>query len=102
MSVPSDPQKHSDSAEAAAGALAVTDAEEESTRFLQRVLLDYLAVSAERDPALLHCRHFYLAQWYKEAAQEILRQKQDPQPASGSKRRQEAAEEARLRIQRGE
>ncbi|XP_037089457.1 nipped-B-like protein [Pollicipes pollicipes] len=58
--------------------LAETDAEEERTRFLQRVMLDYLAVSAERDPALLHCRHFYLAQWYKEAPQEILRQKQGP------------------------
>ena len=57
----------------------MSDPEEDRTRFLQRVLLDYLAVSAERDPALLHCRHFYLAQWYKEAPQEILRHKQGPQ-----------------------
>ncbi|KAF0287117.1 Nipped-B-like protein [Amphibalanus amphitrite] len=79
-------KKHGDS-ESPGGSLAVTDAEEERTRFLQRVLLDYLAVSAERDPALLHCRHFYLAQWYKEAPQEILRQKQGPQPTASPTKR---------------
>ena len=32
------------------------------------MLLDYLAVNSQSDPALLHARHFYVAQWYMEAA----------------------------------
>ncbi|XP_063234204.1 nipped-B-like protein isoform X2 [Bacillus rossius redtenbacheri] len=42
------------------------DPEEERTQFLQRVLLDYLAVSGQNDAALTYARHFYLAQWYKD------------------------------------
>lgn len=40
------------------------DPEEERTQFLQRVLLDYLAVNGQSDPAWTYARHFYLAQWY--------------------------------------
>ena len=54
------------------------DEEEERVRFLQRVLLDWLAVNAENDAALLHGRHFYIGQWYRDAFSEILRQKRGP------------------------
>ena len=40
---------------------------------LQSLLLDYLAVSSPSDPALLHARHFYVAQWYMEASSDITR-----------------------------
>lgn len=46
----------------------VLDEEEERTQFLQRVLLDYLAVNGHNDQALIYARHFYLAQWYRDAA----------------------------------
>lgn len=48
--------------------------------FLQRVLLDWLAVNSESEVALLHARHFYIGQWYREAFTEIMRQKQGPLP----------------------
>ena len=54
------------------------DDEEERCKFIQRVLLDWLAVNAESDPALLHARHFYIGQWYRDAYSEILRQKCGP------------------------
>ncbi|XP_071519960.1 nipped-B-like protein [Panulirus ornatus] len=54
--------------------------EEERTMFLQRVLLDWLAVNSESEVALLHARHFYIGQWYREAFTEIMRQKQGPLP----------------------
>lgn len=41
----------------------VADEEERRCQFLQRVLLDWLAVNAESDAALLHARHFYIGQW---------------------------------------
>lgn len=40
--------------------------DEERTQFLQRVLLDYLAIRSLSEPALRHARHFYLAQWYQD------------------------------------
>ncbi|XP_075218552.1 nipped-B cohesin loading factor [Lycorma delicatula] len=40
--------------------------DEERIQFLQRVLLDYLAVQGQVEPALTHARHFYLAQWYQD------------------------------------
>ncbi|VVC44793.1 Hypothetical protein CINCED_3A008325 [Cinara cedri] len=40
--------------------------DEERTEFLQRVLLDYLAIKSLTEPALRHARHFYLAQWYQD------------------------------------
>lgn len=41
---------------------------EERVVFLQKVLLDYLAVNGTKDSALGYARHFYLAQWYKDCA----------------------------------
>ncbi|XP_068082252.1 nipped-B-like protein isoform X2 [Anabrus simplex] len=49
------------------------DPEEERTQFLQRVLLDYLAVNGQSDQALTYARHFYLAQWYRDATAEKSR-----------------------------
>lgn len=40
--------------------------DEERIQFLQRVLLDYLAIRSLSEPALSHARHFYLAQWYQD------------------------------------
>lgn len=38
------------------------------SRFLQRVLLDYLAVNGgETDHATMNARHFYICQWYRDA-----------------------------------
>ncbi|GLH15037.1 hypothetical protein R5R35_008246 [Gryllus longicercus] len=55
------------------------DPEEERTQFLQRVLLDYLAVNGQSDQALTYARHFYLAQWYRDATAEKSR------PSTGAK-----------------
>ena len=55
------------------------DYEEERTQFLQRVLLDYLAVNGQNDQALTYARHFYLAQWYWDSDAEKRR------PSSGGK-----------------
>lgn len=40
--------------------------DEERTIFLQKVLLDYLAVNGTKESALGYARHFYLAQWYRD------------------------------------
>lgn len=43
------------------------DPEEERTEFLQRILLDFLAVNAQEDAQVYeYARHFYLTQWYKD------------------------------------
>ncbi|XP_076681942.1 nipped-B cohesin loading factor isoform X1 [Andrena cerasifolii] len=47
--------------------------DEERTVFLQKVLLDYLAVNGTKDSALAYARHFYLAQWYRDCAVEKSR-----------------------------
>lgn len=44
--------------------------DEERTTFLQRVLLDYLAVKSHNDDSLAHARHFYICQWYQDALNE--------------------------------
>ncbi|CAH1960755.1 unnamed protein product [Acanthoscelides obtectus] len=44
--------------------------EEERTQFLQRVLLDFLSLNSQNDEAFRHARHFYIAQWYKDAVTE--------------------------------
>jgi len=49
------------------------DPEEERTQFLQRVLLDYLAVNGQSDQSLSFVRHFYIAQWYRDAASDTSR-----------------------------
>ncbi|KYN03047.1 Nipped-B-like protein [Cyphomyrmex costatus] len=53
--------------------------DEERTVFLQKVLLDYLAVNGTKDPALGYARHFYLAQWYRDCAMEKSRVELDEQ-----------------------
>jgi len=49
------------------------ESEEAKTEFLQRILLDYLAVHGQDDPALLHARHFYIAAWWKSAESDITK-----------------------------
>lgn len=45
----------------------VIDPEEERIEFLQRILLDFLAVNAHEDNLVYdYARHFYLTQWYKD------------------------------------
>nr|XP_041632486.1 nipped-B protein isoform X2 [Drosophila kikkawai]XP_041632487.1 nipped-B protein isoform X2 [Drosophila kikkawai]XP_041632488.1 nipped-B protein isoform X2 [Drosophila kikkawai] len=42
-------------------------AEDQRTEFLQKILLDFLAVNAEEDNLIWdYARHFYLAQWYRD------------------------------------
>ena len=55
--------------------------EEERTQFLQRVLLDYLAVTGQGDQGYLYARHFYIVQWFRDAANEVSR------PAKDAKRK---------------
>merc|ERR1712142_630070 len=62
------------------------DPEEQRTRFLRRVLLDYLTVSGgEEDPSTLSSRHFYISQWYRDANAEIKRQKGVDKPTKREK-----------------
>jgi len=54
---------------------------EDRVQVLQSLLLDYLAVNSQCDPALLHARHFYVSQWYMEAASDVSKKtpsKNDP------------------------
>ncbi|XP_034948394.1 nipped-B-like protein A [Chelonus insularis] len=44
--------------------------DDDRTKFLQKVLLDHLAVNGTNDPSLIYARHFYLAQWYRDCAAE--------------------------------
>lgn len=45
----------------------VMNPDEERTEFLQRILLDFLAVNAHEDSQVYdYARHFYLTQWYAE------------------------------------
>lgn len=48
----------------------IVDPEEERTEFLQKILLDFLAVNAQEDNLIWdYARHFYLTQWYKDVIQ---------------------------------
>lgn len=41
--------------------------EEQRTEFLQKILLDFLAVNAQEENLIWdYARHFYLAQWYRD------------------------------------
>lgn len=53
--------------------------------FLQRLLLDYLTVHGQSDPALMHARHFYIASWWKSSYSDIERALKGPKPAKASK-----------------
>ncbi|XP_039299042.1 nipped-B-like protein [Nilaparvata lugens] len=48
------------------GEVTAVESDDERIQFLQRVLLDYLAVKGQDEPACIHARHFYLAQWYQD------------------------------------
>ncbi|KAL1493055.1 hypothetical protein ABEB36_011194 [Hypothenemus hampei] len=43
---------------------------DERTQFLQRILLDFLAVNSQNDESYKHARHFYIAWWYKDLVNE--------------------------------
>lgn len=46
------------------------DPEEERVEFLQKILLDFLAVNAQEENLIWdYARHFYLAQWYRDIMQ---------------------------------
>lgn len=66
-------QKDSDYDQIKDKEIAGLNEDEERTVFLQKVLLDYLAVNGTKDSALGYARHFYLAQWYRDCALEKSR-----------------------------
>ncbi|ENN74150.1 hypothetical protein YQE_09123, partial [Dendroctonus ponderosae] len=43
---------------------------DERSQFLQRILLDFLAVNSQNDESLKYARHFYIAWWYKDLVNE--------------------------------
>ncbi|GAB0086695.1 Nipped-B protein [Sergentomyia squamirostris] len=49
-----------------ADSIAQLDPDEERIEFLQKILLDFLAVNAHDDNIWDHARHFYLTQWYRD------------------------------------
>ncbi|CAG0895763.1 unnamed protein product, partial [Darwinula stevensoni] len=53
----------------------VKDEEEERMLYLVRLLLEYLSINSDNDSQLLHARHFYIVQWYRDAVSEITRMK---------------------------
>ncbi|KZC07974.1 PREDICTED: nipped-B-like protein [Dufourea novaeangliae] len=63
-------QKDSDYDQVNDKEIAGLSEDEERTVFLQKVLLDYLAVNGTKDSPLGYARHFYLAQWYRDCAVE--------------------------------
>jgi len=66
-------QKDSDYDQIKDKEIAGLNEDEERTVFLQKVLLDYLAVNGTKDSALGYARHFYLAQWYRDCTLEKSR-----------------------------
>lgn len=66
-------QKDSDYDQIKDKEIAGLSEDEERMVFLQKVLLDYLAVNGTKDSALGYARHFYLAQWYRDCALEKSR-----------------------------
>ncbi|XP_043483763.1 nipped-B-like protein [Leptopilina heterotoma] len=59
--------------------------DEERTVFLQKVLLDYLAVNGTKDASLGYARHFYLVQWYRDCADEKSRVSHQPKHSPSKK-----------------
>ncbi|XP_045490896.1 nipped-B-like protein B isoform X1 [Colias croceus] len=62
------------------------DEDEQRTEFLQRVLLDYLAINGQKDQAWNCARHFYITQWYRDM---VVQPKASPtkKPKHKSKKR---------------
>ncbi|XP_062142733.1 nipped-B protein isoform X1 [Drosophila sulfurigaster albostrigata] len=82
------------------GDLTITDSkielhpEEQRTEFLQKILLDFLAVNAQEENLIWdYARHFYLAQWYRDVIYQRRRIKEGEKgfasnkPKSRSKQR---------------
>ena len=61
--------------------------DEERSQFLQRVLLDYLAVKSHNDESLSFARHFYICQWYQDALNEANASVSKGSKASKSKKK---------------
>lgn len=65
------------------------DGDDERTQFLQRVLLDYLAVKSLNDESQAFARHFYICQWFQDALNEanVLPTKNTKKQKKKSKKR---------------
>uniref|UniRef100_A0A182MB19 Nipped-B protein n=1 Tax=Anopheles culicifacies TaxID=139723 RepID=A0A182MB19_9DIPT len=73
------------------------DEEEERTEFLQKILLDFLAVNAhEGNVVWNHARHFYITQWYRDLMQ---RKKKIAEGEKGYASRKKAAAKKRKKYQ---
>jgi len=78
------------------------DPEEERNVFLQRVLLDFLAVNGgEDDQAVLNARHFYICQWYRDVIA-IGRRPKAPKTPKKHKNKKRAAGASGRRGRAGE
>lgn len=69
--------------------------EDERTQFLQRVLLDYLAIRGQNEPTLSHARYFYIAQWYND----ISNPQNAPQTSSPSKKVKKSKKKSKRRVE---
>ncbi|XP_026758153.1 nipped-B protein [Galleria mellonella] len=63
------------------------DEDEERTEFLQRVLLDYLAINGQKDQAWNCARHFYITQWYRDMVVQPKSSSPTKRPKHKTKRR---------------
>ncbi|XP_041977480.1 nipped-B protein [Aricia agestis] len=63
------------------------DEDEERTEFLQRVLLDYLAINGQKDQAWNCARHFYITQWYRDMVVQPKSPSPTKRPKNKSKKR---------------
>jgi cohesin loading factor subunit SCC2 len=63
------------------------DEDEERTEFLQRVLLDYLAINGQKDQAWNCARHFYITQWYRDMVVQPKSTSPTKRPKNKSKKR---------------
>lgn len=71
------------------------DEDEERTEFLQRVLLDYLAINGQKDQAWNCARHFYITQWYRDMVVQPKNSSPTKRPKHKSKKKhkEESSEE---------
>lgn len=71
------------------------DEDEERTEFLQRVLLDYLAINGQKDQAWNCARHFYITQWYRDMVGQPKNSSPTKRPKHKSKKKhkEESSEE---------
>ncbi|OWR45028.1 putative delangin [Danaus plexippus plexippus] len=63
------------------------DEDEERTEFLQRVLLDYLAINGQKDQAWNCARHFYITQWYRDMVVQPKSSSPTKRPKNKSKKK---------------